>query len=141
MVPLLLSLLGFSADIARAFFVNSQVSNAAREGALYAGHHYGDGTDAAPHNLATFEASVVNVVAGEESTPLIGCPTANRTVQFLNLDNSTFSDPGYPVAPGNGRELKIEVDCTLKPIVAWLPTPNPMHLSAQVTAYVYKVNP
>jgi hypothetical protein len=43
------------------------------------------------------------------------------------------------VGPGNtGRELKIDVDCIVRPIVGWLPTPNPMHLHARVTAYVFK---
>jgi Flp pilus assembly protein TadG len=135
-VPLLLSLLGFSADLARAFFVNTQVSNSAREGALYAGHHYGDAADP---SFATFKANVTAAIAAEESTPLIGCPAANRTVTLT-------PDPGptYPQTSTTGPgpyQLTVQVDCTIKPIVSWLPTPNPMHLTAKTTAYVYKLLP
>ena len=136
-LPFLLSLLGFGGDIARAFFVNTEVSNATREGALYAGHHYGDSSLT---TFAQFKTAVSNVVMNEESTPLIGCPSGSQTIQFLKAG---VADPGtgYPVGPGGAYELTIQVDCSVRPIVNWLPTPNPMHLTAKTTAYVYKENP
>lgn len=150
-IPLLILLVGLSADVARVFAATTQMTNAAREGSLFMAHHFNDPTTGPNANadLLTADAyakKITSVINAEEGGNLLGCPPGNETVTFHQKgqppqppDTLPLSDWTFPPSssPAQGNYETIDVECSVTPLMTFLPLPNPMHLKATVTTYLF----
>ncbi len=135
-LPILLLLLGFAGDLARVYFINTQMTNAAREGALWAGHHYGDSSVTSPNDNSTgpgYVLNIMSVVNSEESTPLLQCPPGQMTVTVTPVPGTDFLYPGG----GTRQELTIQVDCVVPAITALISNSGSFHLTTKVTTFAF----
>ena len=153
LLPLLIVALALTAEIGRSFFIAEQMTNANREGALWAGHHFPD-CSTCPNGItasnspcsagvpndtaADFKRNVICVIRGEETAPRIGCPVANQSY-VVTPDPDAASPPfnTWQPAPGSKATLTIEVDCAVQPLVALRPLPTTYKVASKVTTYVF----
>jgi Flp pilus assembly protein TadG len=138
--PLLLTVLGLTAEVGRSFFVATQVSNAAREGALWAGHHYADASastscSATNSSYADFEKNIKCVIQNEEVGALIGCPIVNQSYALYDPTTTNTLTSGVapfnnnfsaPASPGSEftNQLAVEVSCSVTPLIGLPPLPS-----------------
>jgi len=141
----MIGLLGLSADVARALFVTTQITNAAREGGLFAGQHYNDFQLSGGYTTAAqYKAAVTSAITNEEITPLLGCPVLGRTITFTpDIGSASNIYPPTPVPPGGPAasapiDMVVQVDCKVTPLMVFLGEPNPLKLSAKVTTHLFE---
>lgn len=124
--PLLLLLLGVSADFGRVFFISNTVTNAAREGALFASHH------AAEYSLdagVTLDSNTRSIIQQEErgSFLAIQCPGALQI---------TISRSGAVVSGPPGIDETVAVTCDVPSLLPFLPLPKTFHTQSQSRSLV-----
>jgi Flp pilus assembly protein TadG len=129
--PFLVLMLTASADLARGFFMASQMTNAAREGALFAGHH----SQSEP-TLAALDADTKLAIEQEEQSsyaPLNCIQDTNVTITRASTPTWNSNPPGGMAAtPGQNITETITVTCNYHPLLGFLPLPNPVTLHAIV---------
>jgi Flp pilus assembly protein TadG len=123
LAPILLILVAVGADLGRAFFVGTQVTDTAREAALYAGQH---GNDA-----GTTESSLTTTmlqVMGQAGSgyAVLNCPSwsspptqgaaANVTVAFTPANN-------IPPATNTTTQVVITTHCVIPALAGFAPLP------------------
>jgi len=126
--PILLVFLGITVDLGRGFSIGSQVSNASREGALFAAHHAATET-----SRTNFENDIKTVMQNEEqaSPAAMKCPTALAPV--FSYSPST---PTIPLAAGTTSTLTITVSCTFTALVNYSPDGSPRTVKSVVKTYL-----
>jgi Flp pilus assembly protein TadG len=133
MMPLLLLLLGLAFDGARMFFITNAVTNAAREGALYASHH-GDAAGGKPQ----LEANIRTIMGAEDSGSLIfgRCASWPAFPGAPSTTDVTFAYGGsgnIPVPNGGSTTITVQAKCSEPLILGFLPMPNPVVIRATVS--------
>lgn len=147
--PLLLLVLGLTAEVGRSFFTATQVSNAAREGALWAGHHYADTSastscSATNSSYADFDKNIKCVIQNEEIGALIGCPIANQSYTLYDPTTNNTLTSGVapfnnnfaaPASPGSEytNQLAVEVRCSVKPLMGLPPLSSTYMITSKDT--------
>jgi hypothetical protein len=158
LLPIFMTVLALTAEIGRSFLVTTQTTNANREGALWAGHHFADctGTCGAVPVSATFqspcspavnndtepnfEKNVKCAIASEatSSTAVFSCPAGNQvTFTWTTTSGVPISPPPAPNTHGLPANVTIEVDCLLAPLVGLPPLPTAYTVASKATAYVF----
>jgi len=134
--PFLLLMIGASADLGRGFFMDSQMTNAAREGAMFAGHH----SQSEP-TLTALDADTKTAIEQEEESvyaPLNCIQDSNISITRLP-SSPTWNPQAPPPSPQQGMSAgqnvteTITVTCDYHPFLSFLPLPNPvtLHSTAQ----------
>jgi Flp pilus assembly protein TadG len=128
--PLLLLFLLMAADLGRAFFMAVQLTNAAREGALFAAHN--QGTESSAAQLDADTTTVINQEERTLSDPLI---CTNKVISILrNPVNGVTWSP----QPTKGQTTyeTITVTCTFAPLIGINPEPSFFTIKAQVSTWL-----
>jgi Flp pilus assembly protein TadG len=130
--PLLLIFLAVGADLARVFFIGSQLTDAAREGALYASTH---GQDVGQTQVKLDSAMRAVMAAEEQGTyaPL-KCPSWSNPPSTTDVA-ITFSN-AVPPAPQTTTTVKVTTTCDIVPLVAFPPLPSTYHAVGQVWSVI-----
>lgn len=141
--PLLLLLVVGGTDLARAYFVGVEVSDAARESALYIARTGPYGSPASyaaqipPSGSCTGSAcsTYPAIFVGEQAFAgsLLTCPSAATTwtVAPPLLPNTPSPSSGYG---SDSFEVSVTVTCALRLLTPLLP--SPVAIEAKSTAYV-----
>jgi hypothetical protein len=135
-LPLLFLLLGLGGDAARAFFVADAVTNAAREGALYATHHGGD----FGQTTSGLQAGILRVMGAEDqgSTTAFHCPSwpasPSAPASPSNVDISI--NGSLPPGPGTITTVTITAKCDVQLLMVFTPMPNPVRIKTVIQAAV-----
>jgi Flp pilus assembly protein TadG len=132
-MPLLLLMLGLAVDGARLFFITNEVTNAAREGALYASHH-GD----AAGGKAQLESNVRTIMGAEDSGSLLfgRCASWPAFPGAPSSTDVTFTYGGanaIPVPNGQSTTVTVHARCLAPRILGFVPLPNPVVIRATVS--------
>jgi Flp pilus assembly protein TadG len=151
--PVLVFLLALTAEVGRSFYVGNQVTNAAREGALWAGHHFqdtsgtgsnpGGGCGQANTSYSAYKANIVCVIQSEESSAFIGCPVSQQSTPVFTPDPTSGSAPfnvtwGSPPPNTHGSvDMTIVVNCNVKPLLGLPPLRTTYTVAAKVTTFVF----
>lgn len=123
-LPILLLLISGGADLARAFFVGIQVSDAARGVALYIANH------PQAYLASQQQPELLSVAQENASSGLLSCPANGLHVEVAS--NSPYSD--QYTAPGTGVYQQVVVYCKLPLLTPGLP--SPVKIEATATALV-----
>ena len=107
------------------------MTDAAREGALYAIHH---GNDSGVTSASL--ASGIRAVMGGEDQGSLGafhCPSWPGSPGAPSSSDAQVSFSGaVPPATGNTTSVTITATCRVPPLMGFLPLPNPMVLKTTV---------
>lgn len=126
--PVLLLMLLLAAEVGRAYFMATQLSNAAREGALWAAHNASKETSA-----AQLDTDTKTVIAGEERTSasILVCPT--QVVTITRTNNTIV----YPTpTSGQSSDEQISVTCTYNTLVHIRPIPSTLTIGTKVSTFL-----
>lgn len=142
----LLMMAGVVGDGARMFFISQSVTNAAREGALFATQHGMEGTWA---NQTQLTNAIEKVMGGEDqgSNAAYHCPswpaspaaapdTTGQAAPNGGVQVTYLPDGVIPLAPGATVTITIKAGCNVNPVLssAFWPLPNPVKLLTQIQA-------
>jgi len=116
-------MMGLAADLARGFFIGSQVSNAAREGALFAAHHAATET-----SRTQFETDTKTVISQEEQSST-SCPSGS-----LSTTIAYSSTPTIPLPAGSSTTETITVSCTYTDYIGLRPDGGSQKVATTVNA-------
>lgn len=136
LIPLLL-IAGLGGDLARMFFVSQSVTNAAREGALFATQHGSESTE----TQAALTTGILSIMGAEDqgSNSLYHCPSwpaapgsppnnPNGGVQVTYVGS-------IPPAAGATTTVTITANCNVNPVLgAFWPLPKPVKLKTVIQA-------
>ena len=125
--PLLIMFVAVGADLGRMFFIGVDLTNSAREGALYASQHAGD----VSQTQSQLESQITTIMGGEEQagTSPLKCPA--ETISFA-YSPSSGSSPNIPPAAGTSTTVSITVRCQVSPFVGFKPLPTQYTLKTNV---------
>lgn len=126
-LPVLLVLLVLAAEIGRAYFMAVQMTNGAREGAIWAAHNQPKET-----TLAQLDLDTRAVIAAEERSSLafLVCPSQAVTI---TRTNSTITNPP---ASGQTADEVISVTCAYSPLARIPPVPSTLRIATTVRTFL-----
>ncbi len=124
LAPILIILLALGSDLGRAFFVGTQVTDTAREAALYAGQH---GNDSAGTE-ASLKTTMLQIMGQEGSGyAVLNCPSwsspptegaaANVTITFSPANN-------IPPAATTTTQVTVTTHCIIPALIRFPPLPG-----------------
>lgn len=140
MAPILLILLAVGGDLGRVFFIGTQVTNAAREGALYAGQH---GNDACtnPGCESALDSRIRSILDKERRLteyPILACPSwshppnsGQATISFTNSSGTTIPPP-----QNTTTQVVITTQCDIPPLFSFPPLPSQYHAQSTVQGLI-----
>jgi hypothetical protein len=133
-------LVGVGADAARTFFITNAVTDAAREGALYATHHGNDPGQTAA-NLQIGMLSVMGA-ADQGSALTFHCPSWPASPSSPSSPSNVDIQVTGTVPPGSATvtTVAITANCDVTPILSFLPLANPVHVTTAIHGAVVPQN-
>jgi hypothetical protein len=132
--PILLILLAVGADLGRVFFIGTQVTNAAREGALYSSQH-GNDPCTNPGCESALDIQIRSILDKERAGySILGCPSwssppnsSQVTISFTNSSGTTVPPP-----KNTTTQVVITAKCDIGPLFGFPPLPSVYHAQSNV---------
>lgn len=132
--PILRILVAVGADLGRVFFIGTQVTNATREGALYASQH-GNDPCTNPGCQSALDIRIRSILDEERAGySILACPswssppTASQvTITYTNSSGTTVPPPSNTTT-----QVVITAQCDTGALVKFPPLPSTYHTQATV---------
>ena len=129
------------ADLGRVFFIGTQVTNATREGALYASQH-GNDPCTNPGCQSALDHQIRLILYNERAVltdySILACPSWSNppnsgqvTISFTNSSGTTIPPP-----ENTTTQVVITTQCDIPPLFSFPPLPSQYHAQSTVQGLI-----